>query len=65
MVDEGNCDDARTLEELCSVAGLDGLQADARKGRADGAKFCWKPAMGDDTAGAAKTTSTSSMAEDS
>ena len=71
---EVECNDARTLEEfggdyvgligaiekeLCTVAGLDGLQAEARQGRADGAKFCWKPAMGDDTAGAAKTTSAS------
>ena len=73
-LDDGSCDDARTLEELggdyiglistigkelCSVAGLDGRQAEARKGRADGVKFCWKPTLGDDTTGAAKTTSTS------
>ena len=73
-VDEGNCSDARTIDdlaadyegligtiekELCSVAGLDGLQAEARSGRAGGAKFCWKPAMGDDTEGATKTTSAS------
>ena len=35
------------------------MQAEARKGRAEGAKFCWKPAVGDDTGGAAKTTSAS------
>ena len=46
-------------EELCSVEGLEGVQAEARKGRPGGARFCWKPAMGDDTAGAAKTTSVS------
>ena len=70
-VDEGSCSDARTIDdlaadydgligtiekELCSVAGLDGLQAEGRSGRAGGAKFCWKPAMGDDTEGATKTT---------
>ena len=50
----------RTIEDvLCSVAGLEGLEAEARKGRAEGAKFCWKPAIGDDAAGPAKTTSTS------
>jgi hypothetical protein len=46
-------------KELCAVEGLEGLQAQARKGRTTGARFCWKPAMGDDTAGAAKTTSVS------
>ena len=71
---DGNNDDARTLEdlggdyiglvktieeELCTVAGLEGLQAEARKGRAEGAKICWKPAIGDDTAGVTKTTPTS------
>ena len=35
------------------------MQAEAKKGRAEGAKFCWKPAMGDDTAEATKTTSAS------
>ena len=45
--------------ELCAVEGLDGLQSQARKGRATGAHFCWTTAMGDDTAGAAKTTSVS------
>ena len=28
-------------EELCTVEGLEGLQAQARKGRSEGAKFCW------------------------
>ena len=46
-------------EELCAVEGLDGMQSQARKCRSTGAHFCWKPAMGDDTAGAAKTTSVS------
>ena len=45
--------------ELCAVEGLDGLQAQARTGRSTGARFCWTPAIGDDTAGAAKTTSVS------
>ena len=45
--------------ELCAVEGLEELQAQARKGRTAGARFSWKPAMGDDTAGAAKTTSVS------
>ena len=45
--------------ELCNVEGLDGLQAQARRGRSTGAHFCWTPAMGDDTAGAAKSTSVS------
>ena len=46
-------------EELCAVEGVEGMQSQARKGRSNGARFCWKPAMGDDTAGAAKTTSVS------
>ena len=46
-------------DELSAVEGLEGLKAQARKGRSQGAKFCWKPAMGDDTAGAAKSTSIS------
>ena len=46
-------------EELCAVEGLEGLQSQARKGRSKGARFCWKPAMGDDTTGAAKSTSVS------
>ena len=46
-------------EELCAVEGLEGIQAQARKGRSTGTHFCWKPAMGDDTVGAAKTTSVS------
>ena len=46
-------------DELCTVEGLDGLQSQARKGRATGAHFCWTSAMGDDTAGSAKTTSVS------
>ena len=51
--DEGSCSDARTIEELgndyvglidtieklCSVSGLEGLQAEAKRGRAGGAKF--------------------------
>ena len=41
------------------MEGLEGQQAQARKGRSQGAKFRWKPAMGDDTAGAAKSTSIS------
>ena len=41
------------------MEGLEGLQPQARKGRSNGVRFCWKPAMGDDTAGAAKTTSVS------
>ena len=39
--------------------GLEGRQAEAKKGRSAGAHFCWKPALGDGTAGAAKTTSAS------
>ena len=46
-------------DELCAIEGLEGRQAEAKKGRATGARFCWKPALGDDTAGAAKTTSAS------
>ena len=46
-------------DELCAVEGLKGRQAQAKRGRSAGARFCWKPAMGDDTAGAAKTTSAS------
>ncbi len=46
-------------EELCVVEGLEGIQAEAKKGRSEGPRFCWKPALGDDTAGAAKTTSAS------
>jgi len=73
-MDNEVCSDMRTIDdfgkdyvglittienELCAVAGLEGLQAGARQGRAEGAKFCWKPAMGDDTAGATKITSAS------
>ena len=46
-------------DELCAVEGLEGRQAQARKGRSIGAHFCWEPAMGDDTTGAANTTSVS------
>lgn len=46
-------------DELCAVEGLEGIQAKAKKGRSTGAHFCWKPAAGDDTTGAAKTTSAS------
>ena len=45
--------------ELSAVEGLEGIKAQASKGRSAGARFCWKPALGDDTAGAAKTTSVS------
>ena len=44
-------------EELCAVEGLEGMQSQAKKGRSTGARFCWKPTMGDDAAGAARTTS--------
>ena len=54
-----NCRIDTIEDELCAVEGLEGIQAQARKGKTSGAHFCWKPAMGDDTAGAAKTTSVS------
>ena len=38
-------------DELCNVEGLEGRQAQAKRGRSTGARFCWKPVMGDDTAG--------------
>jgi hypothetical protein len=72
--DDCTPDDLRTIEELgkdyeglvkaieremCIVEGLEGVAAEARKGRSLGAKYCWKTAVGDDTKGAAKTTSAS------
>lgn len=46
-------------KEMCTVAGLEGIQAEARTRRSASVKYWWRAAVGDDAEGAAKSTSAS------